>query len=293
MPLEKKGVIILVIGAVVGGFIAGYLGSRLPEIIQGKPVPKTAAAVTAEPRYVKLEKLESTVEEQVAMQFKPYRQKLESWDSEKEGINTKLGRQNEKLEVLEQADDYFYGIVEEGSKRIMSVESNLQKNQEEIQAVKEELGPGDKYDIQMVYANSQFRVKFNTSAYNNKFYLDELLSVVEEWQKSDVNRVAIIERPYGKGKAVFFAGLDNRFNIEIVQTSNGIDKLLVLSDIDSIPDLYTISSIEAAPRLKQLFEEYGSASLLPFKVAFKKPSATLLFGEEPEHGKYQGKYYVR
>jgi hypothetical protein len=195
--------------------------------------------------------------------------------------------------VLEKADDYFHGVVKEGSKQIKIVEESVQHNREEIQAVKDELGPGDKYTIQMVYANPQFKTKFNTSAYDNKFYIDELLNVVEEWQKNDVNRIAIVERPHGKGKAVFFAGSDNRFNVEIVRTTEGVDKLLLLSAINSIPNSYTMSRTEAPPMLKKLFGEYGHASLLPFKNALKKPSAALLFGGEPEFGRYQGKYFVR
>jgi hypothetical protein len=54
-----------------------------------------------------------------------------------------------------------------------------------------------------------------------------------------------------------------------------------------------MSRTEAPPMLKQLFREYGYASLLPFKHALKKPSAALLFGEVPEIGKYQGKNFVR
>jgi hypothetical protein len=293
MQLEKKGIIIIVIVSVVGGFIAGFLGSRVPEMMQKEKIPKTVAALITEPEYVEMEKLESKIKEQVDIQLKPYEQKLESWESEKKGISSELDQHNKQLKVLERSDDYFHGVVVAGSKRIKIVEDNIQNNQEEILAVKEELGPGDKYAIQVVYANPQFKPKFNASAYDNKFYIDELLNIVEEWHKDDVIRVAIVERPQGKGKAVFFAGSDNRFNVEIVRSEEGIDKLLVLSANNSISSTYTMSRTEAPPKLRELFNEYGSASLLPFKSGLKKPSTALLFGEEPETGKYQGKYYVR
>ena len=294
MQLGTKGIVILVIGTIAGGFVAGFFGSRLPELIKGeKKVPKTVAAIVEEPNYVKMDNLESTVEEQVVLKFKPYEQKLDSWDSDKESIKFKLDKQGERLEGLESVDDYFHGIVEEGTERFVSVENNVQKNQEEIQEVKEELGPDDKYEIQMVYSNSALKPKFNLSAYNDKLYIDDLFYVVEEWQKNDVNRVAIVERPHGKGKAVFFAGVNNRFNVEFIRSEEGIDKLYVLSAINSISSLYTMSRTEALPRLEELFDEYGNASLLPFRQSLKKPAVGLLFGEEPEIIRYKGKHYVR
>ncbi len=293
MQLRKKGIVILVIGSVAGGFVAGYLGSRVPEITKEEKIPKTVAAVVEEPEYVKMDKLESTVKEQLESKFKPYKQKLDRWDSEKEVITIKIDQYDGKLKDLEKTDEYFHDIVEESTKRFNHIEDDVQKNQEEIQAVKEELGPGDKYEVQMVYANSQLEPKYNLSPYDDKLYIGDLLSIVKEWQKDDVNRVAIVERPHGKGKAVFFAGADNGFNVEILWSEEGMDKLLMLSTINSIPSMDTISITEAPPMLEQLFEEYGNASLLPFKQGLKKPSAALLFGEEPEVGRHKGKYYVR
>ncbi len=171
MQLGKKGIVILVIGSVVGGFIAGFLGSRVPEMIQEEKIPKTVAALISEPKYVEIDKLESTVKEQMEIHLEPYEQKLEVWESEKKGITSELGQHSEKLEVLEKADDYFHSVVEEGSKRLMSVEDGVLHNQEEIQAVRDEFGHGDKYEIQMIYASQQFKLKFNASAYDNKFYI--------------------------------------------------------------------------------------------------------------------------
>ena len=293
MQLRKRGIVILVIGSVAGGFVAGYLGSRVPEITKEEKIPKTVAAVVEGPEYVKMDKLESTVKEQLESKFRPYKQKLDSWDSEKEVITIKMDQYNGTLKNLEKTDEYFHDIVEESTKRLNHIEDDVQKNQEGIQAVKEELGPGDKYKVQMVYANSQLEPKYNLRAYDGKLYIGDLLSIVEEWQKDDVNRVAIVERPHGKGMAVFFAGADNGFNVEVLWSEEGMDKLLMLSTINSIPSMDTISITEAPPMLEQLFEEYGNASLLPFKQGLKKPSAALLFGEEPEVGRHKGKYYMR
>jgi hypothetical protein len=293
MQVGTKGMVAIVIGTIAAGFVAGYTGSRLPDNIKEEKKPKTVAAIVEEPEYVHMEKLESTVEEQVVMKFKPYQQKLDSWETDKGAISTKLNQHGRKLKGLEEADEYFHGIVEEETKRLELVEENITQNRVEIEAVRKELGPGDKFEVQMVYANPQFEPKFSLSAYDNKLYIDDIFGVVEEWQKDGVNRVAIVDRPSGKGKAVFFSGADNRFNVEFVQLSEGIDKITVLSDIDSISGIYTMSKTEASPVLKQFFEEYGSASLVPFKQAFKKPAVSLLFGEKPEIGKYQGKYYFR
>jgi hypothetical protein len=293
MQLRKRGIVIIVIGSVAGGFVAGYLGSRIPEITKEEKIPKTVAAVVEEPEYVKMDKLDSTVKEQVESKFRPYKQKLDSWDSEKEVITIKMDQHDGKLENLEKTDEYFHDIVEESTKRFNHIEEDVIRNKEEIQTVKEELGPGDKYKVQMVYANSQIEPKYNLRAYDDKLYIDDLLSIVKEWQKDDINRVAIVDRPHGKGKAVFFAGADNGFKVEVFWSEEGMDKLLMLSAINSIPSIDTISITEAPSVLEKLFEEYGNASLLPFKQGLKKPSAALLFGEEPEVGRHKGKYYVR
>ena len=72
--------------------------------------------------------------------------------------------------------------------------------------MRDDLGPGKKYIISMVYPDPQLSSDYNLKAYGGRLYIADLLSVVEEWQMADVNRIAIVSRPQGKGKAPSCAG---------------------------------------------------------------------------------------
>ena len=324
MQFGTKGIVILVAGTIIGAFVAGYTGSIVSEKQRGITLQKHIAvpgesevdekerqkreklevetqqkstAVYEELEYIEMDTLEYKVQQSVEKKFKPYMQKLATWDAEKQRTRAKLEKYKKKLEELEEQDTYFNVVVDEGLERFTHIEETAQKNmkqiQHEIKTVRGELGPGKRYNIEMVYPDPKLKSQYNLDAYNDKLYIDDLFNIVEEWQTENVNRIALIERPYGKGIAVFFTGAHNQFEVNISLSDSSIDKLILLHSTTSMTEMETMGRTEATKRLKRLFSEYDTVSLVPIKQSRKKQITTLVFGEEPEIGRLKGKYYIR
>lgn len=313
MNVKKYVLVLFVVGTLAGAFAAGYLGNRLArekadaEKESTAAAPRPIEAVREKPEIMKMDALEYKIQEEVDSAFQPYRREFERWDQEKKTISARLDRHERNLSDLEEADAYFQEVVEDGVEWLRNIEDEVYRNKtetnktrekvnetrEELAELRDRLGPGDAFYVRMVYPTGNLEGKFDLSAYGNRLYVEDLLNVVEEWQKSPVNRLAIVDRPQARGKAVFFAGADNSFDVEIVKSAGRIDMLVMLSSTESVHRNMTISRTEAKYELGDLFTVYGSAYCVPFTQIFKKPAFALLFGAKPEVGRHQGKFYVR
>jgi hypothetical protein len=313
MNVKKYVIVLFVAGTLAGAFAAGYLGNRFgreqaeaeKESTAGAPRP--IEAVREKTEIMEMDALEYKIQEEVDSAVQPYRREFERWDQEKKTISARLDKHERELSDLEEADAYFQEVAEDGVEWLRNIEDEVYRNKtetnetrEEVKETREELvelgerlGPGESFYVRMVYPTGNLEGKYDLSAYDNRLYVEDLLNVVEEWQKNPVNRLAIVDRPQARGKAVFFAGADNSFAVEIVKSAGRIDMLVMLSSTESIHRKMTISRTEAKHELAELFAAYGSAYCVPVTQIFKKPAFALLFGARPDIGRHQGKFYVR